>query len=812
MLPIGAVIPELKAALNSCGAAVLQAPPGAGKTTVVPLELLNEAWLGGRKIVMLEPRRLAARAAAQRLAENLGEEVGQTVGYRIRLDTKVGPTTRIEVVTEGILTRLLQSDPELQAYGLVIFDEFHERSLHADTGLAFTLESRAALREDLRLLVMSATLDGGPVAELLSGCPLVTSEGRAWPVETRYLGSAKPGERLETRVAAAVRQALREESGSILVFLPGEAEIRRSAELLTDAGARVCPLYGSLSRSEQDQAIAPAPDGRRKVVLATSIAETSLTIEGIRVVIDSGLRRAPRFAPASGMSRLETYPVSQAASEQRRGRAGRLEPGVCYRLWSEAEQARLKPFSAPEILNADLAPLALELARWGALDPAELSWLDAPPPAAYSQARSLLVELEALDERGRITPKGQQMAELPLHPRLGHMLLNAGADSLLACDIAALLQERDILRERSSDLRLRLDALSAVRSGGRAAGVDLAAARRVVQLSADLARRLKLKFDAAFDVQAAGRLLALAYPDRIGWRRAGGAYQLSGSGGAVLNDADGLWGAEYLAVAETDGQAKDARIYLAAELTAAEIEEVFKARIATLETFNFDSGRLSAVRVQRLGNLVLNEEPINNLAPAKFAQALIDLIRRERLLRFDESCENLRQRAAFARANGAPELPAVDDEKLYASLDDWLSPYLKGVKRIEQIELLAALKAIFSYQQIKTIDDLAPERISVPGGSNIRIDYGGAEPVLNVRLQELFGQTETPRIAAGRVALTLNLLSPAGRPVQVTRDLASFWRNTYAEVKKDLKGRYPKHYWPDDPLTAQPTNRAKPRR
>jgi ATP-dependent helicase HrpB len=828
-LPIESVIAPLRAALRDAGAAVLQAPPGAGKTTRVPLALLDEPWLAGGKIVMLEPRRLAARAAARRMAQTLGERVGATVGYRVKMDTVVGRDTRIEVVTEGVLTRMLQSDPSLEGVGLVIFDEFHERSLHADLGLALTLQSRAVLRDDLRLLVMSATLDGAPVAALLGGAPVVTSEGRAYPVETRYLPRPVEGHS-EPAVARSVRAALVAHDGDLLVFLPGAGEIRRVEGLLAGEdlghGVRVAPLHGTLAQDAQDAAVAPSRPGERKVVLATSIAETSLTIEGVRVVVDGGWMRVPRFAPRTGMTRLETVRVTRASADQRRGRAGRVGPGVCYRLWTEGEQAALVPHGVPEILEADLAPLALELAAWGVRDPAELAWLDPPPAAAYAQARELLTQLGALDDAGAITAHGRRMGSIGLHPRLAHMVIRAQEMELggLACELAALLGNRDLFRGREgappdADLRLRVEALRGGRVPAAAWTVDRDAVRRVGEEARQLARGLGIRGGWGSS-DAAGVLLALAYPDRIAQRRQGGGgrFLLRNGRGAAFAHPQPLAEAAYVVAAELAGHGRESRVFLAAPVELAELEAHFADQIETEESVAWDAeaGAVRARRRERLGALVLRESHLPDADPEVIAAALLAGIREKGIaaLPWSKGARQLQERLVFLRRSD-PSWPDASDEGLLASLEDWLAPHLHGVTSLAQlarVDLAAALEAMLAWDQRRRLDEQAPTHADVPSGSRIPVDYSDPDaPVLAVRLQEVFGWTETPRIAGGRVPLTLHLLSPAHRPVQVTRDLASFWRTTYFDVKKDLKGRYPKHYWPDDPLAATPTHRARPR-
>ena len=835
-LPIDAVLPDLRRALAAGHEAVLEAPPGAGKTTRVPLALLDEPWLAGQRIVMLEPRRLAARAAAERLASELGEPVGETVGYRIRLDSKVGPRTRIEVVTEGILARRLQDDPALEGVGLVIFDEFHERSLDADLALALTLNGRELLRDTpLKVLLMSATLEGERLSALLGEAPVVSSEGRMYPVDIRWGAPWQPGEWIEPRVVQTVLQALSDESGSLLVFLPGQAEIRRVAEQLESslagrADVLLCPLHGELDLSAQRAAIEPAPAGRRKVVLATNIAETSLTIDGVRVVVDAGLARVPRFDPASGMTRLDTQRIARASATQRAGRAGRLQPGVCYRLWSQNQHDQLAAYGEAEILQADLAGLALQLARWG-VEPSELAWLDVPPPAAFAQARDLLARLGALDERGVLTAHGQAMAELPAHPRIAHLLLRGQALGLgaLAADLAALLSERDILRGAGADLHSRLSLL-AVES--RASGGSRGGVQRARQLARQFRAYLRGKAaEAVADPEHPrwlGCLLAFAYPDRIArQRRAGGAeYRLANGRAALFAEADALMKHEWLVIADLgsrQGQ-REERIYLAADLQPALFDGPLAEQVRELDVLDWDEreGVLRAERQRKVGELVLDSRALLQLDEAARGRALLALVRRKglELLAWTPELRQWQARIALLRRldlqqKGESEWPDLSDAALRDSLEDWLLPYLGKVSRLSHfasLDLSAMLAALLPWPLPQRLDELAPKSLSVPSGSRIAIDYSEQPPVLAVRLQELFGLAETPRIAGGRQRVLLHLLSPARRPVQVTQDLASFWANTYAEVKKDLKGRYPKHYWPDDPLIAEPTARAKPRR
>jgi len=837
-LPIDEVLPALTGALRERASVVLQAPPGAGKTTRVPLALLDAPWLAGERIVVLEPRRLAARAAARRMAELLGERPGETVGYRMRRESVVGARTRIEVVTEGVLTRLLQHDPALEGIGALLFDEFHERSLQADLGLALTLQTQALLRPELRVLVMSATLDGAPIAALLGDgdapAPIVTSVGRAFPVETRWR-EQRP-ERVEPAVVSTVVQALDRDAGDVLVFLPGAAEIRRVdgalRERLGDAPAvRVLPLHGTLPQPAQDAAIRPAAPGTRKVVLATAIAETSLTIEGVRVVVDSGLSRVPRFSPRSGMTRLETVRTSRASADQRRGRAGRLGPGVCYRLWPEHEEPHLAPFATPEILDADLAPLALDLAAAGVADPAELRWLDAPPAASFAQARELLAQLGALDDQGRVTPHGTRMAALPMHPRLAHMVLAAVPLGLggAACALAALLSERDVLRSDAgapppdADVRLRLELLLREGAGAAPPGtwVDRDGVRRVRADAADWQRRLGIDEPLHGDqVDEAGLLLAFAYPDRIAQRRGGstGRYLLRNGRGAALGEGQSLLRADYLVAAELDGRDRESRIFLAAPLALEVIERHLADQLRDEQVIAWDdeARAVVALRRERLGAIVLREFADREADRAAIAAALLDGIRRVGIaaLPWSEGARALRQRLAFLRRLDA-SWPDVSDEALLATLDDWLAPHVAGLRRLDELsraDLAERLRAMLPWDRRQALDELAPTHLVVPSGSRLPIDYSDpASPVLAVRLQELFGLAETPTLARGRVPLTLHLLSPAHRPVQVTRDLAGFWRSSYFDVRRDLRGRYPKHHWPEDPLAAMPTSRAKRR-
>ncbi|WP_046482375.1 ATP-dependent helicase HrpB [Pseudomonas veronii] len=836
-LPIDLVLPDLREALSNRHEVILEAPPGAGKTTRVPLALLNEPWLGNQKILMLEPRRLAARAAAERLASELSEKVGETVGYRIRLESKVGPRTQIEVVTEGILARRLQDDPALDGVGVVIFDEYHLRNLDSDLALALCLSARELLRDEppLKLLLMSATLEGARLSKVLNDAPVVTSEGRMYPVSTVWGSAYQPGERIDARVTDTCLAAINEQPGSVLVFLPGQAEIRRVAEALKEQLSGrpeviVCPLYGDLDLNAQRAAINPAPQGSRKIVLATNIAETSLTIEGVRVVVDSGLERVPKFDPRSGMTRLDTQRISKASATQRAGRAGRLEPGVCYRLWSESQHEQMAGYSTPEILQADLAALALQLARWG-MKPEEMTWLDQPPSAPFAQARDLLKRLGALDDAGQLTPHGSAMSELPAHPRIAHMLIKGNAMGLdyLACNIAALLGEKDVLRGAGADLHIRLSALSGDQHSRRGGGSFQRVKQSARQYRSLLRGRAVHPVSEPDHPRWVGCLLAFAYPDRVGLQRRASAseYRLSNGRAAVFSEPDALTKHEWLVVADLgsrQGQ-REERIYLASDLDSALFDDELADLVRSVDEVDWDEreGVLKAERQLRVGQLVLSTTPLPGLDEQARSLALVNLVRRKgiELLPWNPELRQWQARVDLLRQldiqNGQAESkwPDLSDTNLLATLEEWLTPYLGKVTRLSHfshLDLSSIVRNLLPWPLPQELEAQAPQTIQVPSGSNIRIDYSQHPPILAVRLQELFGLSETPRIAQGKQPLTLHLLSPARRPVQVTQDLANFWRSTYVEVKKDLKGRYPKHYWPEDPLVAEATARAKPRK
>ncbi len=830
-LPVTTLLPELCRTLAESRRAVVAAPPGSGKTTLIPLALMDQPWLAGQKILMLEPRRLATRAAARRMAQLLAENVGEQVGYQVRFEREISSRTRIEVVTEGILTRRLQQDPGLQGVGLVIFDEFHERSLHADLALALCLDVMENLRDDLRLLVMSATLDSRAVADLLGNAPVIIGEGRSHPVELRYLDRPAGADICESLARGVVR-AVAETTGDLLAFLPGTGEIRRAECLLRQqlpSEVALYPLYGDLSRADQDAALMPLPHGRR-VVLATSIAETSLTIEGISAVVDSGWSRRPRFDPNSGLSRLQTVRVSAASADQRAGRAGRLGPGLCYRLWTAAEQARLLPHQPPELLEADLAPLVLELALWGVTEPDQLQWLDMPPAGAYAQARELLQRLDALDARGRLTGTGRRMAGLALHPRLAHLLLSAGEQLDLALDIAGLLSERDILRRQrgtvpSIDIEERLQQLAAWRhdrTSSRAGELlDRAACQQVERAVKQWRRMLGPAKEAARPPLGIGGLLALAFPDRIAQRRSGSdSRYLLASGRAVrLPEGDPLSRNDYLVVAALDAGQREGRAYLAAPITPDEIYSTQSPHIITRDHVAWDAVDQTVVAREEtwLDSLLLSTRPLSRVDPQESGLAMLAGIRQMGLSALPWNDQLLQWRQRVMSLHGWLEdsaWPDLSDAVLLETLAEWLAPWLTGVTRKEQLkslDLQAILNSRLSWEQQQQLEKLAPDSLVMPSGSRRRLRYqAGEPPVLAVKLQELFGLQQTPAVCQGKINVMLHLLSPAQRPIQVTQDLAGFWERTYTEVKKELKGRYPKHYWPDDPYSAVPTAKVRP--
>ena len=815
-LPIDAVLDDLTSTLARSSTAVLVAPPGAGKTTRVPLALLDADWTAKKKIIVLEPRRIAARAAAERMAQTLGEKVGETVGYRVRFGSKVSRATRIEVVTEGIFTRQILDDPELSGVAAVLFDEFHERSLDADLGLALARDAQTGLREDLRILVMSATLDGARVAKLLGDCPVIESEGRAFPVETRYL-SRKPDVQIERQMADAIATALRADTGSILAFLPGAAEIRRTQNFLTervsDPNTEVVPLFGALDAAVQDRAISPAPKGQRKVVLATSIAETSLTIEGVRIVVDSGMARVPRYEPDIGLTRLETIRASRAAVDQRRGRAGRTEPGVCYRLWDEPQTASLEAYTRPEILSADLSSLVLDLAHWGATDPSTLAFLDPPPVPALTEARNLLRELNALDEAGRITPEGNSLRALALPPRLARMIVDShrfgwGDDAAM---IAAILTERGLGGD-SADLDARLDNFRRDRSQ-RAQSARQLAERWAKQVAANE------PFDVKDRSLSTGLMLALAFPDRVARNRGNGSFVLANGRGASVEQTSVLAKSPYIAVAELTGTAANGRILLAAPITQLEIEQQFADHIQTDDEITFDRAAMAlrARRRKKLHAITLSEQTLAVSPSGETARVLADGLVAAGIdrLPWSKALKQWRDRVMFLRAASPEDWPDLSDNALAETRADWLVPALfdkTSLSNFSAGDLSDALMNLLPWDARAKLDREAPTHFEAPTGTSLPIDYEAEQgPTIAVRLQELFGLNVHPAIAKGKIPLVLELLSPAHRPVQVTRDLPGFWRGSYAAVRSDLRGRYPRHPWPEDPASALPTRRVKPR-
>jgi ATP-dependent helicase HrpB len=820
-LPIDAALPELTAASRAHNTAVLVAPPGAGKTTRVPLVLADEAWAQGKRILVLEPRRLAARAAAERMARTLGTRVGGKVGLRVRFGSNVSRDTAIEVVTEGIFTRMILDDPALEGVAAVLFDEFHERSLDADLGLALARDAQQGLREDLRILVMSATIDGARVATLLGGAPAIESQGRAFPVETRYAGrDERP---IEPQMADTIARAMRAETGSLLAFLPGVAEIRRTRTQLegrTDAMTDVVTLYGAMAGDEQDRAIEPAPPGRRKIVLATALAETSITIEGVRIVVDSGLSRVPRYEPDVGVTRLETVRVSRAAADQRRGRAGRIEPGICYRLWDEPQTAALEPYARPEILAADLSSFALDLAAWGAA-PEKLAFLDPPPRAAMTEAKALLRELNAIDADGRITDEGTKLRRLPLPPRLARMIVDAAdeGEAELAAEIAVLIGERGLGGD-DVDLRARLDALHRDRSP-RSRDAR-AMAKRWSEVARDRPTpTLNRSPQGGGEELSIGSSLALAYPERIAKNRGGatGAFLLVNGRGANVDRASVLAREPFLAVAELTGTAAQSRILLAAPITLEEIETRFAGQIEARDDVTFDtaSASLRGRRSRKLGAIALSEQPIPVTASEESAQKLAEGIARLGVARlpWTKALKQWRDRVMFLRASEGDEWPDLSDAALTETMTEWLTPALAGKITLNEFsadEFDGALAALLPWPLKRRLDTEAPTHFEAPTGSQVPIDYeadGG--PKIAIRVQELFGLDRHPAIAGGKVPLLIELLSPAHRPVQMTRDLPGFWRGSYAAVRTEMRGRYPRHPWPDNPIAAPPTRRAKPR-
>ncbi|MGJ5070098.1 ATP-dependent helicase HrpB [Bradyrhizobium oligotrophicum] len=814
-LPIDAVLDELSGTLARSSTAVLVAPPGAGKTTRVPLALRDAPWVGTNKIIVLEPRRIAARASAERMAKSLGERAGETVGYRVRFGSKVSRATRIEVVTEGIFTRQILDDPELTGVAAVLFDEFHERSLDADLGLALARDAQQGLREDLRILVMSATLDGARVASLLGNAPVVESEGRAYPVETRYVGR-KPDAPVERQMAETIAGALRADTGSVLAFLPGAAEIRRTQTMLGervhDAGVEIVPLFGALDSAVQDRAISPAPKGQRKVVLATSIAETSLTIEGVRIVVDSGLARVPRYEPDIGLTRLETVRASRAAVDQRRGRAGRTEPGVCYRLWDEPQTASLAAYTQPEILSADLSSLVLDLAQWGVSDPSTLSFLDPPPQPAWKEARDLLRELDALDADGRLTDEGRRLRALALPPRLARMIVDAAdhGAAAQAADIAAILTERGLGGD-SVDLEVRLDQFRRDRSPRAQSARDLARrwAQQVSSASAPAGEA---------DIST-GLMLAFAFPDRVARNRGNGSFVLANGRGAAVDPTSSLARVPYIAVGELTGTAASGRILLAAPLAIEDIERHFAAHIEAKDEVSFDQNAMAlrARRRRKLHAITMADAPVALTPSEETARIFAEGICAAGLdrLPWSKAARQWRDRVTFLRKAEGDSWPDLSDAGLAERREDWLVPLLAdktALKDISPGDVSDAVMALLPWDLRARLDREAPTHFEAPTGTMLAIDYEAEQgPTIAVRLQELFGLNVHPSIARGAVPLVLELLSPAQRPVQVTRDLPGFWRGSYAAVRTDLRGRYPRHPWPDDPAHAEPTRRAKPR-
>ncbi len=833
ILPVEKILPQLKNSLAKANSVILKAPPGAGKTTLVPTALLNEPWLAGKKIIMLEPRRLAARSAAYRMADNLGEPVGKTVGYRTRTDSRISRDTRIEVVTEGIFTRQILGDSELKNVALVIFDEFHERSIHTDLGLALALDVQTVLRDDLKIFIMSATLDPEKTSVLFDKPELVSCEGRIFEVNTEY-STKSSRERLEDLVTRNVKKALEDSTGSILCFLPGVGEIRRveeriRSELKLSGDIMVRPLYGDLDKKEQDEAIQPAPTGKRKIVLATSIAESSITIDGVTVVIDSGLSRKSIFDSRTGMSHLETVRVSRASADQRRGRAGRTGPGVCYRLWGENENSMMPEYDTPEVLESDLANLALILAEWGVADTSSLKWLDAPPPAKFAQSVELLTELGAVGENGKITAHGRKMLAAGTHPRLANMIIRSSGIGLgsLACDIAAILEERDLIkfstRDRNSDLRMRLDLLRHRQDACATLNkIDDSVRWRVKNFSEEFRKRLGIEFREC-DSEMAGVVLGFAYPDRISRRREGQEpiYLLSCGRAAKFANLEPLSKEEFLTVAELDDKEKDAKILLAAPLARNDLEKYFSDNVKKIETveWNDRDAAVNAVGRRVFGSIILEEYPLKNPDRKKIAEAVLTGIRMRGIssLPWSDETENLRMRIVFAAGiDKKNDWPDLSDTGFLENLEGLLSPFLGGVRRMEdfkKINLHEALTGLLDWKHKELLDKLAPSHLKVASGSMVRLNYReGDQPVLAVRVQELFGTKSHPCVGGGKIPVLVKILSPSMRPVQATSDLPGFWSTSYQLVKKDLKGRYPKHFWPENPMEVSATRGLKPRK
>jgi ATP-dependent helicase HrpB len=816
--PVDSVMPDLLRAFDSSNIVILSAPPGAGKTTRVPIALLKHSVLNNGKMLILEPRRLAARRAAEFMSDQLRENVGTTIGYRIRGENRCGPNTRIEVVTEGILTRMLQREPDLPDVKMIVFDEFHERSIHADLGLAFSLDVQKHLRSDLRILIMSATLNAEHITSVLGSVPVVESKGKLYPIDTRYskFSSEKP---IEIRIADVVQRALANDEGDVLVFLPGWREIQRTERALSERtlpeGVVLHTLHGESPVAAQNSALSPASPGKRKVILSTNVAETSLTIEGVRVVVDSGLVRVARFDPRRGMSGLITLPISKASADQRRGRSGRLAPGVCYRLWTEAEHERLADFSQPEIKSADLAPLALDLAQWGTPNGENLIFLDPPPSGNLQQAQAILRDLEATDQKGLLTPIGRSMTELPVHPRLGHMIMRSKSLRIggLGCEIAALLEERDLFAgQKDADVDLT------------SRWMDLRNAKgNIRDKIASQARRLKEVADITIDesnASSVGLLLAFAYPDRVAKRRDknGNAYLMASGTTGILPPGSAMARNEFLSIADADTVGTSIRIFLCAPVTLDELRESFEEKIVFDEVIEWNSAnkRVDARSLERLGAIVFSERPITN-DDERIVSAMVEGIRSMGLqvLPWSKESQSLRERSEWLRTNGLVpgEWPDLSEPTLTASLEVWLGPFLSGVRQqshLSRLNLLSILTSLFSHRQLHDLEDLAPQRVKLPSGTSALIDYTSAhQPVLAVRLQEMFGQTDTPRLGHGKIPLVIHLLSPAKRPLAVTQDLRSFWQNTYPDIRNQLRAKYPKHLWPDDPIHTAPTSRTK---